>query len=74
MWIAARPFSDNFLVAADVTVQVLYEWGEKCVKPEYEHLEGVIEPKPKAPATADDHPSVVLVHGRIRFSRAPVTA
>jgi hypothetical protein len=50
MWIAARPFSDNFLVAADVTVQVLYEWGEKCVKPEYEHLEGVIEPKPKAPA------------------------
>jgi hypothetical protein len=53
---------------------VLYEWGETCVNPEYEHLEGVIEPKPKAPATADDHPSVVLVHGRIRFSRAPVTA
>jgi hypothetical protein len=27
---------------------VLCEWGEKCVNPEYEHLEGVIEPKPKA--------------------------
>jgi len=50
MWIAARPFSENFLVAADVTFQVLYEWGEKYVNPEYEHLEGVIEPKPKAPA------------------------
>ena len=50
MWIAARPFSENFLVAADVTVQVLYEWGEKCVNPEYEHLEGLIEPKSKAPA------------------------
>ena len=50
MWIAARPFSENFLVVADVTFQVLYEWGEKCVNPEYEHLEGLIEPKSKAPA------------------------
>jgi hypothetical protein len=31
-------------------IQVLYEWGDKCVNPEYERLRGVIEPKPKAPA------------------------
>lgn len=31
-------------------IQVLYEWGEKCVNPEYDHLRGVIEPRPTAPA------------------------
>ncbi|MDZ4849504.1 MAG: sulfatase [Pirellulaceae bacterium] len=28
-------------------IQVLYEWGDKCVNPEYDHLRGLIEPKPQ---------------------------
>jgi arylsulfatase A-like enzyme len=38
------------IVTTTGLIQVLYEWGDTSVNPEYEHLRGVIEPKPKAPA------------------------
>jgi hypothetical protein len=49
-WIAAtgdkgqEPENDAGLI------QVLYEWGEKCVNPEYDRLRGQIESRPTPPA------------------------
>ena len=49
-WIAATGDKGQTPEGDAGLIQVLYEWGDKCVSPEYDRLRGVIEPKPKAPA------------------------
>jgi arylsulfatase A-like enzyme len=47
-------------------IQVLYEWGEKCVNPEYDRLRGQIEPRPapaakKPKAAAAKRPNILFI-------------
>jgi len=56
-WIAATGDKGQQPENDDGLLQVLYEWGDKCVNPEYEKLRSLVEPRATPPKAAVRRPA-----------------